>query len=132
MAAICFRSYVENSAYSTYNALQVKMEMRAWRGLSWLSSYAFAKSLDNLSGDVQGFASQDPNNNNGEKGPSDYDVKHRYVLSANYALPFAKNQRAILAQAVKNWEVGSIFTAQSGLPFTPSIATDPANTGTSL
>jgi hypothetical protein len=28
--------------------------------------------------------------------------------------------------------VGSIFTAQSGLPFTPSIATDPANTGTSL
>jgi hypothetical protein len=32
----------------------------------------------------------------------------------------------------KNWEVGSIFTIQAGLPFTPSIATDPANTGTSL
>jgi carboxypeptidase family protein len=125
-------SYVENSAYSTYNAFQMKVEMRAWRGLSWLSSYAFAKSLDNLSSDVQGFASQDPNNNNGEKGASDYDVKHRYVLSANYAMPFAKTRRGVMSHVVKNWEVGSIFTVQSGLPFTPSIATDPANTGTSL
>ena len=32
---------------------------------------------------------------------------------------------------MKNWEMGSIVTVQSGLPFTPSIATDPANTGTS-
>lgn len=125
-------SYVENSAYSTYNAFQMKVEMRAWNGLSWLSSYAFAKSIDNLSGDVQGFASQDPNNNNAEKGPSDYDVKHRYVLSGNYALPFARNRRGLFAHLLKNWEIGSIFTVQSGFPFTPTIATDVANTGTSL
>ncbi|MEX2264247.1 MAG: carboxypeptidase regulatory-like domain-containing protein [Bryobacteraceae bacterium] len=124
-------SYVENSAYSTYNAFQAKVEMRAWRGLSWLSSYAFGKSIDNLSGDVQGFASQDPNNNDAEKGLSDYDVKHRYVLSANYALPLAANRSGFLAQLVKNWEIGSIVTLQSGFPFTPSIATDPANTGNS-
>lgn len=125
-------SYVENSGYSTYNAFQSKIEMRVWRGLSWLSSYAFAKSIDNLSSDVQGFSSQDPNNNNAEKGASDYDVKHRWVLSANYNLPFARTSRHALAQLVKNWELGSIATVQSGLPFTPSIATDPANTGTSL
>jgi hypothetical protein len=125
-------SYVENSAYSTYNAFQMKVEMRAWHGLSWLSSYAFAKSLDSLSSDVQGFASQDANNNNAEKGPSDYDVKHRYVLSGNYTIPFAKGQNGVIAQIIKDWEIGSIFTVQSGLPFAPSIATDPANTGTSL
>ncbi len=106
--------------------------MRAWRGLSWLSSFAFAKSIDNLSIDVQGFASQDPNNNNAEKGASDYDVRQRWVMSANYALPFARGSRNALAHVVKNWELGSIVTLQSGLPFTPSIATDPANTGTSL
>jgi hypothetical protein len=54
------------------------------------------------------------------------------VLSANYALPFAKGRRGVLWQAVKNWELGSIVTFQTGLPFSPSIATDPANTGTSL
>jgi len=125
-------SYVENSGYSSYNAFQGKVEIRSWRGLSFLGSYAFAKSMDNLSGDVQGFSSQDPNNNNGEKGVSDYDVKHRFVGSANYALPFGRGSRALPAQIVRDWEVGSIVILQSGLPFTPSIATDPANTGTSL
>ena len=125
-------SYVENSAYSTYNAFQMKVEMRAWKGLSWLGSYAFAKSLDNLSGDVQGFASQDPNNNNAEKGPSDYDIKHRFVLSGNYAVPFARNRGGAFGHLIRNWEIGSILTLQSGSPFSPGIATDPANTGTSL
>jgi Carboxypeptidase regulatory-like domain len=125
-------TYVEDSGYSTYNSLQVKAEIRNWRGLSFLSSYAFAKSIDNLSSDVQGFSSQDPNNNNGEKGVSDYDVKQRWVTSLNYALPFARKRSDILGRIVRDWAVGSIFTAQSGLPFTPGISTDPANTGTSL
>jgi hypothetical protein len=125
-------SYVEDSGYSSYNSFQAKVEVRAWRGLSFLSSYAFAKSIDNLSSDVQGFSSQDPNNNNGEKGVSDYDVRYRWVTSANYAMPFGKGGRGPAAILVRGWEVGSIITVQSGLPFTPSIATDPANTGTSL
>lgn len=124
-------TYVENSGYSTYNALQVKAEMRSWHGLSFLNSYAFGKSIDNLSNDAQGFASQDPNNNNAEKGVSDYDVKHRYVLSANYAPTLAMTGWGFAGHIVRNWEFGSIVTVQSGFPFTPSIATDPANTGTS-
>ena len=98
----------------------------------FLAPYAFAKSIDNLSSDVQGFSSQDPNNNNGEKGLSDYDVKYRWVTSANYALPWPAGPRPLSSHLVRGWEVGSIVTVQSGLPFTPTIATDPANTGTSL
>jgi hypothetical protein len=124
-------TYVEDSAYSTYNALQSKIEIRAWHGLTMLSSYAFAKSIDNLSADVQGYSSQDPNNNNAEKGPSDFDVRHRWVTSINYALPFGKQGSSIFSHVVRDWELGSIYTMQSGLPFTPSISTDPANTGTS-
>ncbi len=124
-------TYVENSGYSTYNALQVKAQIRSWHGFSLLSSYALAKSLDNLSSDVQGFSSQDPRNNNAEKGLSDYDIEQRWVTSFNYALPFAKNRSDFLGRVARGWEVGSIVTAQSGLPFTPGISTDPANTGNS-
>jgi hypothetical protein len=124
-------TYVEDSAYSSYNALQTKVEVRGWRGLTMLSSYAFAKSIDNLSADVQGYSSQDPNNNNAEKGASDFDVRHRWVTSVNYVLPFGRNGSGILNHVVRDWELGSIFTVQSGLPFTPSISTDSANTGTS-
>ena len=125
-------TYVENGGYSNYNAFQGKLEIRSWRGLSLLSSYAFAKSIDNLSGDNQGFSSQDPNNNNAEKAASDYDVKHRFVNSLNYALPFGRGSSRAVAGVVRGWEIGSIVTLQSGLPFTPSVGTDPANTGTSL
>jgi hypothetical protein len=124
-------TYVEDSGYSTYNALQTKVEVRGWHGLTMLSSYAFAKSIDNLSSDVQGYSSQDPNNNNAEKGPSDYDVRHRWVTSVNYAFPFGKQGRGFVSHVVRDWELGSIFIMQSGLPFTPSISTDSANTGTS-
>ena len=125
-------TYVEDGGYSSYNALQVKAEVRFWRGFSFLSSYAFAKSIDDLSSDVQGFSSQDPNNNNAEKGVSDYDVKHRWVTSLNYQLPFAHSQNRWVSRLAGGWAIGSIVVVQSGLPFTPSISTDPANTGTSL
>jgi hypothetical protein len=124
-------TYVEDSGYSSYNALQTKVEIRGWNGLSMLSSYAYAKSIDNLSTDVQGFSSQDPNNNNAEKGPSDYDVRHRWVTSLNYSLPFGRGSSGVISHVIRDWELGSIFTMQSGLPFTPSISTDSANTGTS-
>jgi hypothetical protein len=124
-------TYVENSGYSSYNSFQGKVELRGWKGLSFLTSYAFGKSIDNLSSDVQGFSSQDPNNNNAEKGVSNYDVKHRFVTSANYMLPFAKGKKGF-GWIVRDWEIGSIVALQTGLPFSPSIATDPANTGTSL
>ena len=115
-------SYVENGGYSTYNAFQTKAEIRAWHGLTLLSSYAFAKSIDNLSADVQGYSSQDPNNNNGEKGVSDFDVKQRWVTSINYSVPFGKTWKGPVGYLVRDWELGSIITAQSGLPFTPSIS----------
>jgi hypothetical protein len=124
-------TYVEDSGYSTYNSLQVKAQVRSWHGLSFLSSYAFAKSIDNLSSDVQGFSSQDPRNNNAEKAASDYDQKHRWVTSLNYALPVAKNRRDFIGRLAQGWELGSIVTVQSNTPYTPSITSDPANTGNS-
>lgn len=124
-------TYVEDSGYSTYNSLQVKAQVRSWHGFSFLSSYAFAKSIDNLSTDSQGFSSQDPRNNNAEKAASDYDQRHRWVTSLNYALPLARNRRDFLGRVAQGWELGSIVTVQSNTPYTPSITSDPANTGNS-
>ena len=121
-------SYVDDSAYSNYNALQGKAEIRGWHGLSLLASYAFAKSIDDLSSDIQGYSAQDPNNDRGEKGVSDFDVKHRFVTSANYVLPFGSSWPAVPRHLFRGWELGGILTFQSGLPFTPTISTDPANT----
>lgn len=123
-------SIVESSSYSSYNALQAKAEIRTWRGLSMLASYAYAKSLDNQSGDPQGGTFvMDPNNLRLEKGPSSFDVRQRFVTSFNYALPALVRKGGVARQLLNGWEIGSIFTAQAGFPFTPTVATDVANIG---
>ena len=53
------------------------------------------------------------------------------TLSAIYELPFLKNRNGLVATALGGWETTSILTAQSGTAFTPTISTDPANTGQS-
>lgn len=121
-------NYVENSGNSTYHALQTKAEIRDWRGLSLLASYAWAKAIDDISSDPQGATAQDPRNMAAEKGISDMDLRHRFVASAVYPLPFrGKNVMRLFS----GWQVGSIVTLQSGLPFTPTINTDQAKTGRS-
>ena len=122
-------SYVENSSGSTYHSFQGKADIKYWRGLSLLLSYAFAKSLDNLSGDVQGFPNQDPSNSGLEKGSSDFDIRQRFVWSGNYELPFGKGRKGPAWLLLRDWEIGSILTFQTGGPFSPGLNADTANTG---
>jgi hypothetical protein len=53
-------------------------------------------------------------------------------LGAVYKLPFLKGRTGAIQQVLGGWQLTSILTVQSGFPFTPTIATDPANTGTSM
>jgi len=119
-------NYVEDSGGSTYNALQAKAEVREWRGLTLLASYAWAKAIDDGTSDPQGSTVQDPNNLRAEKGPADIDIRHRFVASFVYRLPFGgRGWRRIAA----DWQVGSIVSLRTGLPMTPTIGADTAGTG---
>src|SRR5262249_26599234 len=57
---------------------------------------------------------------------------HRFTKGLSNASPFGRGGSNVLAKVARGWQLGSAFSMQSGLPFTPSIGTDPANTGTSL
>ena len=53
---------------------------------------------------------QDSTNPAGDLGPSDFDARHRFVISAIYDLPFTGNR------IVEGWQVGLVTQAQSGNP----------------
>ncbi len=63
-------------------------------------------------------SSQDPNNNNAKK-----DVRLRCETSMGdkreLLAAFRKGSGGVFNHVVRDWELGSIFTMQSGLPFTP-------------
>jgi hypothetical protein len=64
-------------------------------------------------------------------------MKHRFVFSSTYELPFGPGKRfgasqgRFVSKLVEGWSINTILQLSTGLPFTPSLATPVANTGTS-
>ena len=125
-------TYFTTSGISHYNAFQLTAETRSWHGLYLLGAYTWGKSLDNESGDFQGSLVQDPNNVKSEWGISDFNIPSRFTLSSTWNVPFLRNRHDLAGRIAGGWTVANIITLQSGIPFTPAIETDPANTGTPM
>ncbi|HKE26642.1 MAG TPA: TonB-dependent receptor [Bryobacteraceae bacterium] len=107
--------------WGNYNSMQLTVTRRARHGLSVIANYVFSKSLDNATdGGIGGTAGQsrDPFDENLDKGPSDYDATHRVNVALLYDLPKLARANGFLRAVVNGWQVNSILTGRSGLPFT--------------
>lgn len=127
-------AYYDNSNNSNYNALEVKLEKRYSAGLNFLAAYAWSKSIDGSTNDQGGGDGADnPFDLRTMRGLSNLDVGQRFVFSGGWDLPFGKGRRfgSNMPMAadliVGGWQIGGIVTLQGGFPFTPTIASDPAN-----
>ncbi len=121
-------SYTAYDAASNYNSLQAKLEKRLTNGLSFLTTYTYAKSLDNAdtplgsSGD-QGDRSVNILGWRADYGPSGFNVKHRLTVNGNYELPVGKgrkyfNNSGIADYAIGGWSTSFVFRAETGQPIT--------------
>lgn len=125
---------LENSAQSWYDAGYVNVRRRYSHGLSLLANYTFAKNLTNAP-DFRSPMDESsiPQNNNdlaAEKGPG-CDVRHRFALSAVYAIP-AYRRAEWTRLFTEDWNISTIYQVQTGMPFTISVFGDTANSGTVL
>ncbi len=130
--------YILSGGNSNYHGLTVRVERRFNAGLSFLSSYAWSKSIDNGSGistgsDANGGV-QNVRNWRAERAASAFDVSHRWVLSYVWDLPFGKGKRIApdnkaLDLLVGGWQMTGIYTLQSGRPFTITSGTNLSQTG---
>jgi hypothetical protein len=100
----------EGTANSSYNALWVTATKRLSGGLQFNTSYTFSKSIDYNSQSSQGVTVQDSYNLRGDRGLSDFDARHRFVISGLYELPFHGNK------FVEGWELTMVTQSQSGNP----------------
>jgi hypothetical protein len=120
----------ESRGNSQYSALQAKFTQRLHAGLSALAGYTWSKSIDDASGFFSSAGDpnfpQDSNNTRGDRGLSNFDVRHRFTLS--YAYDLRIPSKNIL---LRGWQTNGIWTFQSGRPFTVTLlpGTDNSNTG---
>jgi hypothetical protein len=107
------------SAQSIYNSLQMSLTKRYSNGLQFLASYTWSHSIDDFSGgDVNDLVGTVGDTTKNYFASSDFDRRHRFVMSAVYDLPkFFKGKNVFVKGAVNNWEVAGIGTWQSGTPF---------------
>src|SRR5581483_10289153 len=114
---------------SSYNALQTSLRKRFGHGFSFLASYTWSHSIDDVSSfNITGSASQPVAGENdlaqnpfdlaAERGPSMFDSRNRFVLSYEWSLPFFQHSSQWYAKILGDWQLNGIFTAMSGTPFT--------------
>ncbi len=111
--------YFITSGKSSYNSLQLSIRERLSR-LEFLAGYTYAKSLDNGSGYGEQINFLDPN----QRSLSSFDVRHNFVVSYDYQLPFDKLGGP--SRLVKGWRLSGITRFSTGLPIT-LVETDDAS-----
>ena len=110
---------VESAGQSWYNGLEISLTKRLSRGLQFLASYTFSKSLDTDGANINGtgagnlFTRGDQNSPDQRRGRSSFDRTNRFVFSVLYELPgsYSKGFGRVL---LGGWSASAVATVQSG------------------
>ncbi|MDT5271888.1 MAG: hypothetical protein QOH49_4074 [Acidobacteriota bacterium] len=118
--------YRDNGGNSNYHGGELTLEKRFSRGFSFRTAYTYSKSIDyaqeHLAAGGTGSFTQNARDLHERRGPSDFDVRHRFVGSYIYELPFGKGRSYLndgaLAHVLGGWRLSGLANVRSGRPFT--------------
>lgn len=122
---------------SAYEALSIRLQKSLARGLSARASYTWSKSLDTSSGSVptaytNTISSLPYFDSRLLKAVSDFDVPQTLVFSGTWEIHPPTGLPKSWAWLFSGWQVGSLVTLKSGLPFTATIAGDALGLNSSI
>jgi hypothetical protein len=115
---------------SYYDAFEAGVTKRMSHSFQMQGSYTWSRSIDTSSGVIAGdtlanaISSPLWINLRLNRAPSDFNAGHVFVLSGTWQLPRRHYDSEPLAWAANGWELGAIFKASDGLPFTATFGTD--------
>ncbi len=129
--------YDRSIGRGNYNALQFQFNRRFSGGLAYQVSYTYSKSIDIGSSGwygVEGQSVQDPYNFNNDRSVSGFDLTQAFSVNILYELPIGKGKRFSTGNGVADyilggWQINTITSARSGVPYNLSVPGDSANTG---
>jgi Carboxypeptidase regulatory-like domain len=126
---------IQSTANSNYQSLQVSWNRRFENGFTFLGSYVWSKAIDLASTDGNsGLANQasNPFNWNRDRGLANFNVKHRFVTSFIWELPFFKGSKGFQRAVLGGWSINGILTLQTGIPFSVLAGVDRSLAGVGL
>lgn len=112
---------IQSSVKSEYNALVFQVNRRFTDGLQFQASYTLAKSTDTNQNSATFTQNNSPLNvfdRTFDAGPSNNDVRHKFVVSAVYAPNFYKgNKTSFYNYLLNGWSIAPVYAFYSGRPF---------------
>jgi hypothetical protein len=114
---------------SQYDSLQAQLQQHLSSGMWFMVSYTWSRSFQwgqnpGIGGDFAW-----------EKSPVGFDVPQNIAISYGAALPFGHGRhfltgaRGVAEAIIGGWQLTGSVIFHSGLPFTPGVSRDVANTG---
>jgi hypothetical protein len=120
--------YLNSAGNSEYDGLQAKWQHRFGNGLSFLVNYTYSHALGDASNANLGAQNNDSfrwsQYPQWEHGNLDFDMRHRFVASYSWELPFGRGKKfgsdvnAFTDLLIGHWEVAGVTTISSGTWFT--------------
>jgi hypothetical protein len=118
-------------ASSSYHALQAVVSKNLGHGIQFHAAYTWGKSIDTLSATVANDSFP-----NGVMDPlffdqhltralSDFNVGQNFVVNLTWQTPSPRAGLRVTRWALSGWQLGGIYKASSGQPFTPILGGDP-------
>jgi hypothetical protein len=106
----------DNSGWSDYNALQLKLDRRLSHGLRGTASYTLAHSTDNVSTDAANYrTTSGAAGAHADRGDSDFDIRHAFTAGVTYTLPSA-GSGTIARALLSDWSLDAFVFARSAAP----------------
>jgi hypothetical protein len=107
-------SFTNSMGRSNYHAMTAKLDKRFSDGVQFLMSYTYGHALT----DVGSPLSDGPGNRDvhisREYAHASFDVRHRWVLSGLWELPFLRNNNTAVGKILGGWQLNGIATLQTG------------------
>jgi hypothetical protein len=127
-----FLELATNDGNTDYNGLELSLQRRMSKGLSYSLGYTFSRGLanfgDNLT-DPDGALPQNSYNYAAEMSNSTLDIRSRFVGNFMWDLPFGQgrhflSQPGVVSHVLGGWQLNGIVTLQTGSPYSVTAAND--------
>jgi hypothetical protein len=122
---------IANDEIANYESMSAIFRQRMSKGLQLMASYTWSHTLDVSSDSNGGGTPMNPFWWKADYGNSNWDIRHRFLITFVYEIPFFSNANAVLKGVFANWQANGIVTIRTGLPFNVITGTDTANTASS-
>ncbi len=123
------------SGRSYYDALQIQIKKKIGNASQLAGSYTWSKTIDTSSGSMVGdeytnsISSPLFFNLKLNRGLADFNVSHNLNVNYTWVLSTPKLKLGFGVWALGGWQLGGVFQASTGVPFTPGFAGDSLGVG---